>query len=342
MSIPEVSEADVSIPREQRSKATPTGTESLNGQRMNISEIWICQQEFNKGALLQTDDKWRGLSKGMVILACSAHGTVDSRIVSSLAKDVLAQQTYWRNILKHIIVTVKCLASCGLPFCGENKQHDSPRNYNFLGCLKLISQFDPLLSEHLTKYGHKGSGITNLSSTMCDMTLFDSDKPLEHFLQFIPKHSHTAERMTNVLMLAIKEHNIELMDCRGQSYDNANNMAGRYSGLQARIKDANPLVEYVPCSAHSLNLVGSYAVECCTEAASFFGFVQMLYNFFSASTKQWEMIISYLVKCEELTLKSLSATRWSVRADATRALRVGYGAIKEALESIHDDQEFQK
>ncbi|RXN31951.1 isoleucine--tRNA cytoplasmic [Labeo rohita] len=38
MSIPEVSEADVSIPREQRSKATPTGTESLD----TFPNVYIC------------------------------------------------------------------------------------------------------------------------------------------------------------------------------------------------------------------------------------------------------------------------------------------------------------
>lgn len=29
------------------------------------------------------------------------------------------------------------------------------------------------------------------------------------------------------------------------------NMSGQYSGLQARIKEINPLADYIPCSAHS-------------------------------------------------------------------------------------------
>jgi len=41
----------------------------------------------------------------------------------------------------------------------------------------------------------------------------------------------------------------------------AKNVSG-YNGLQARIKNINPLTFYISCSAHSLNLVGSHAVEC--------------------------------------------------------------------------------
>ncbi len=55
--------------------------------------------------------------------------------------------------------------------------------------------------------------------------------------------------------------NLDIMNCRGQSYDNASYMAGRYSSLQARLKAMNNYAGYVPCSAHSLNLVCSNAVE---------------------------------------------------------------------------------
>ncbi|GFR17010.1 40S ribosomal protein S10b, partial [Trichonephila clavata] len=47
----------------------------------------------------------------------------------------------------------------------------------------------------------------------------------------------------------------------GQAYDSAATMAGCYTGVQQRIKDNNPDVEFVPCSNHSINLV-------CVHAAS--------------------------------------------------------------------------
>ena len=73
---------------------------------------------------------------------------------------------------------------------------------------------------------------------------------------------------------------INFNDCRGQSYDNASNMSGKYGGMQALLRRENPLAFYIPCTAHSLNLVGVSAVDCCVDAVSFFGFVQALYTFF--------------------------------------------------------------
>ena len=71
---------------------------------------------------------------------------------------------------------------------------------------------------------------------------------------------------------------------RGQSYDNALNMSGKYTGLQARIHQLNEFAIYVPCAGHSLNLVGVKAAECCLQTVTFFDFVQHLYTFFAGST----------------------------------------------------------
>jgi hypothetical protein len=103
-----------------------------------------------------------------------------------------------------------------------------------------------------------------------------SGKPVERFLQFINIFGHDSATLTYVILETLKVNKIPIGDCRGQSYDNASNMTGKYSGVQARIKEENPVAEFVPCSAHSLNLVGSYAAECCLDAISFFGFLQAL------------------------------------------------------------------
>ena len=97
------------------------------------------------------------------------------------------------------------------------------------------------------------------------------------------------------------------------------------------MKNKNPKAAFTPCSAHSLNVVGACAAERCLEAVSLFGFIQSLSNFFSASTRRWEILTAHLTECERgLTPKSLSGTRWSARADATKALRFGSKAIQDA------------
>jgi ribose 5-phosphate isomerase RpiB len=61
----------------------------------------------------------------------------------------------------------------------------------------------------------------------------------------------------------LREHDIKFEDCRGQSYDNASNMSGAYNGVQALLSNKNESADYIPCQAHSLNLVGKCAVDCC-------------------------------------------------------------------------------
>src|SRR6185437_10292863 len=95
-------------------------------------------------------------------------------------------------------------------------------------------------------------------------------QPVERLLRFIEIHGHGSEYLASTVQETLKDMAISIQDCRGQTYDNASNMAGKYSGLQQRIRDINPLADFVPCSAHSLNLVGACAAECCVQAVSFF------------------------------------------------------------------------
>ncbi|CAB4006330.1 Hypothetical predicted protein [Paramuricea clavata] len=66
---------------------------------------------------------------------------------------------------------------------------------------------------------------------------------------------HTGKELAESLLEFLKAHDIAIADCRGQSYDNASNMSGKYNGMQAIIRQQCNLAEYVPCAAHSLNLV---------------------------------------------------------------------------------------
>ncbi|XP_046737115.1 uncharacterized protein LOC124405892 [Diprion similis] len=112
-------------------------------------------------------------------------------------------------------------------------------------------------------------------------------------------------------------------------------MAGKYSGLQARIKERCEFAIFVPCAAHSLNLVGLHAAGCVPEATSLFQLVQKLYNFFSSSTYRWNL----LTKClgSNKVIKCLSETRRAARADAVGALHRSYKEILETLLLIARD-----
>ncbi|KAL4152988.1 hypothetical protein QTP88_000821 [Uroleucon formosanum] len=160
--------------------------------------------------------------------------------------------------------------------------------------------------------------------------------PIERFIRFIPNCSHKAKDMATIVLQTLKNYDLDIANCRRQSYDNASNMSGAYSGLQARIKEVNSLAVFVPCSAHSLNLVGSCAAESCEAAISFFSNLQTLYNFFSISTHRWGVLVSKL-KPNSTVLKSLSQTRWSAQGDACKSLCISWTEIMEALKIIAND-----
>lgn len=302
-------------------------------------------------------------------------GRIDSELLSQYNTEI----NYWKNVLRRIVAVVKFLASRGLAFRGDNETLGSQNNGNYLGCLELISEFDPFLADHIQNCGNRGKGSTSyLSANICnefinlmgqqvlktivkelksakyysisvdstpDLSHVDQltfivryvkdGQPIERFLQFLPMDEHNAQYLADTILNFFESLDIPIKDCRGQSYDNAANMSGKYSGVQSRIKEVCEYAIYVPCAAHSLNLVGVQAVECVTEAVAFFQFVQKLYNFFSASTKRWKILTEHLGVNK--VLKPLSETRWSARANAINALQNGYLNISEALSSIASD-----
>ncbi|CAG5030257.1 unnamed protein product [Parnassius apollo] len=217
------------------------------------------------------------------------------------------EKNYWIQVLRRITDTIKFLASRGLAFRGENERFGSSQNGNYLGILELLSEYDPFLKEHINTYGNKGHGVTSyLSANIC-----------EEFIGLMGGKS-------------------SCLHYKGQSYDNASNMSGRYSGLQTRIREINKYADYIPCAGHSLNLVGVKAAECVNAVVKYFYIVQNLYTFLSGSTYRWQKLLSYL-GTKKKVVKSLSATRWSARADAIIALFTGHTDITKALDDLSKD-----
>lgn len=169
--------------------------------------------------------------------------------------------------------------------------------------------------------------------------VLSSGEPCERFLTFIPSAGHSAEGMFKSVLNELENLQINIVDCRGQSYDNASNMSGVYNGLQAKIKTKSPLALFIPCAAHSLNLVGLAAAESCEEACTFFMLLQEIYVFFTCSTKRWECLTSVMEESYQnnKTIKKLCPTRWSARDDACQSLRESWEQVNTALMKISND-----
>lgn len=95
-------------------------------------------------------------------------------------------------------------------------------------------------------------------------------EPVERFVTFMPNRGHKAADMFKALVDFLQRHNLSIHDCRGQSYDNASSMSGKYNGLQALVQKQNNLAIWLPCTGHSHNLVGKNVAECCSAAVTSF------------------------------------------------------------------------
>ncbi|XP_053989866.1 uncharacterized protein LOC128882312 [Hylaeus volcanicus] len=240
-------------------------------------------------------------------------------------KKIQIHATIRTKISQNLHEFIKKELNQNLAFRGDNERFGSSHNGNYLGILELLSEYDPLLKEHINIYGNKGHGVTSyLSAIICkefivlmgekvlaciitelkkskdysfsvdstpDITHLDQltftvryvtdQGPIERFLMFVPIEGHNAEHLTEVVVKFFKHNDIDINDCRGQSYDNASNMSGRYSGL-------------------------------------------------------WQKILSYLGTKKKVA-KSLSVTRWSARIDAIAGLYISYPDITRVLDDLSED-----
>ena len=152
----------------------------------------------------------------------------------------------------------------------------------------------------------------------------------EAFLGYLKVDDSTGKGLLETFMKRAEELGLILSDCRGQCYDNGANMKGKEAGVQARLLELNSKALYVPCANHSLNLVVVDSAKSSTEALLFFGLLAQLYILFLASTQRWAILKKHV----QLSIKSLSATRWESRINCIVPLRFYLPDVLDALEKL--------
>lgn len=144
--------------------------------------------------------------------------------------------------------------------------------------------------------------ISNKENLSLVLRYVDSSKNIrEEFVGFRLCGDETTGNAIRVLIInLVRDLGLTMDNCRGQSYDGAGNMAGRYVGALTLIQHQFPKAIYVHCMNHRLNLC---VADTCSLAMvqDIMGTVRKLSEFFRNSPKRQNHLV---VKIKELLTDS--------------------------------------
>ncbi|KAL1251132.1 hypothetical protein QQF64_018928 [Cirrhinus molitorella] len=199
---------------------------------------------------------------------------------------------------------------------GDTETFSSPNNGNYMGILELIAQFDPFLREHIARFGNAGRGNPSyLSSTICEeIVKLMGEKVLSDIV--------------NKIKLA-KYFSISVDSTPDISHIDQLTFIVRYLSPEGNIEER--FLEFLPITSHTgeslFNSVMSVLIELgidinncrgqCYDSAS-----NMSGVYKGVQSRIREVITSGLEANENKRIekiKSLSDTRWSAHASATKS-----------------------
>ena len=130
--------------------------------------------------------------------------------------------------------------------------------------------------------------------------------------------------------------NLPMSGLRGQTYDGASNMAGKYTGAQAILRRQQPLALYVHCGAHCVNLITQAGCLASPLIRDCLSWVHRLGILFGQSGKFKSMFenIATSENAPLTTLKPLCPTRWTVRNSAVIGVLGQYQRVLSNLEEM--------
>ena len=135
---------------------------------------------------------------------------------------------------------------------------------------------------------------------------------IRDFIAFIKCEDITGESLFTKLTEQLTDWGLDANNIRGQWYDGAANMAGKFKGVQARFKRQNSMALYFHCASHCLSLcvVNECGLSCVKNMMSS---LKELSLFFFLSPKRQR-------KLEEVIEKTQADARKKKLVDLCRTL----------------------
>jgi Domain of unknown function (DUF4371)/hAT family C-terminal dimerisation region len=183
-------------------------------------------------------------------------------------------------------------------------------------------------------------GTKDISGTeqesLCVRYVNEELHPVEVFLGFYAADTTTGKSIAALAEDVLLRLQLDISLLRGQTYDGAANMAGKYNGAQAIIRQKQPLALYVHCVSHCVNLATEAALSETAIVRDAVNLVNELGVLSSQSGKFQSIFAGAASNMYEKVhkLRPLCPTRWTVRAKAIQHVLEQYESILVALEEM--------
>ena len=161
----------------------------------------------------------------------------------------------------------------------------------------------------------------------------------EEFVGLYEASSTTGESLAKIIFDVLLRLNLSLSNLRGQAYDGAANMAGKYAGAQAKVIQKQPLAPFVHCGAHCVNLVTQQACVASPLIRNALHEVNELGVLFGRSGKLKKTFKTIAASSHEgpvrvHMIRPLCPTRFTVRGSSVQAILNQYESVLETLQEV--------
>ena len=163
-------------------------------------------------------------------------------------------------------------------------------------------------------------------------------QPVERVTEVFTTADSSGQGMCDQVVLVLNDLSLELQWIVGQSYDGASNMSGKYTGLQAKLRELSKKALYVWCQTHRLILLVEGVLKSSPQVTGAITLLQELYNFFGGYKRNAVLVAAQEDQRYIKTLKRVSDTTRSWRSveDVVSVVIDHYDCIVDALDELSD------
>jgi hypothetical protein len=196
-------------------------------------------------------------------------------------------------------------------------------------------------AQHFSLLADEVSDASNWEQLSVVMRFVDSDQKIrEEFIGFIKCADITGETLFRNLQDQLREWGLDANNIRGQGYDGASNMTGKFKGVKSRFLEENDKALFFHCASHCLSLC---VVKACRlpSVTNMMGTLKQLSLFFSLSPKRQrkleQVIKETLPDSKKSKLVDLCRTRWVEKHKALETFSNLYLTVFDTLAQMCED-----